>query len=846
MSRPKSRANRGYSNIPARSILVYNIHEGHPYRVGRISVVIKGEDPHTQLSTVLNRLSFKPGDIIDMREVRDSERRLRASGLFMVDPSKGRPPEIALNKPGKTNSDSGDDETLVAEDPDQPKRHGGYRGQSPDPSPADQPPPAERTLDIVYEYNSVQDLRRAEREVGVARAAAGRLGRPRAGLRAAGQPIPAAICTAQRRGAPLPYPSPLPPPSADPNWQPAPVPVPQGMAQPMVIRGQYTGDRGFSRPDITPTDTPTATAPSDAPAAAGDYSSGPAPANPPLPSYSPSYPPAQSPPGYYPPASPQYSRPPYSAPQPQPAYPPAVSQQAPLSSSGVTGQPWPQGGQGYLTAAQGGAPDQQPNGNPGAAEPVCQSGCAEPVCQSGNAESVCQSGNAEPIRQSGCWPPNANQPPYGYQGAPPNANQPPYGYQGAPPNANQPPYGYQGAPPYANPAPPPLPGGFQPPLTTIFGSGSPVTEPSPNGEPFQLLDPRIISEETQTGRIMVGVGVNSDAGLVGNIVLEEHNFDWTRFPTSWEDVHNGSALRGGGEDFRIECMPGTELQHYQVTYQQPYWFHLGDKDVSLGLSGFYNTRIFTQWEEAREGGRVGLGYQLTHDLTAGVAFIGENINISNPVVPTPAALTQVLGNNAMYGFEVSLQHNTLDSPFLATEGHLFKLSFEQVVGSYAYPQVAMQLSQYFKLSERADHTGCHVFMLSGGRATPATRRPSTDRFYAGGFNSIRGFEFRGVSPIDPVTGQQIGGDFQLLTTAQYMFPITPDDMLRGVLFVDAGTVEPTISDWSDKIRVAPGFGLRIAIPAMGPAPIALDFAFPIIKQAGDETQTFSFSVGLNY
>ena len=79
-----------------------------------------------------------------------------------------------------------------------------------------------------------------------------------------------------------------------------------------------------------------------------------------------------------------------------------------------------------------------------------------------------------------------------------------------------------------------------------------------------------------------------------------------------------------------------------------------------------------------------------------------------------------------------------------------------------------------------------------------------------------------------------------------MFPITPDDMLRGVLFVDAGTVEPTISDWSDKIRVAPGFGLRIAIPAMGPAPIALDFAFPVIKQPGDETQVFSFSVGLNY
>jgi outer membrane protein insertion porin family len=31
---------------------------------------------------------------------------------------------------------------------------------------------------------------------------------------------------------------------------------------------------------------------------------------------------------------------------------------------------------------------------------------------------------------------------------------------------------------------------------------------------------------------------------------------------------------------------------------------------------------------------------------------------------------------------------------------------------------------------------------------------------------------------------------------------------------------------------------------MGPAPIALDFAFPIAKSDTDNTQVFSFSVGL--
>ena len=45
------------------------------------------------------------------------------------------------------------------------------------------------------------------------------------------------------------------------------------------------------------------------------------------------------------------------------------------------------------------------------------------------------------------------------------------------------------------------------------------------------------------------------------------------------------------------------------------------------------------------------------------------------------------------------------------------------------------------------------------------------------------------------------------------------------------------------MRVSPGLGLRISVPAMGPAPIALDFAFPVLKADGDNTQVFSFNVG---
>ena len=63
-----------------------------------------------------------------------------------------------------------------------------------------------------------------------------------------------------------------------------------------------------------------------------------------------------------------------------------------------------------------------------------------------------------------------------------------------------------------------------------------------------------------------------------------------------------------------------------------------------------------------------------------------------------------------------------------------------------------------------------------------------------------------------------------------------------MVFCDTGTVEPTIDNWNDKYRVAPGFGLRIACQPW-PAPIALDFAFPLAHGQPATTEVFSFFIG---
>jgi outer membrane protein insertion porin family len=392
----------------------------------------------------------------------------------------------------------------------------------------------------------------------------------------------------------------------------------------------------------------------------------------------------------------------------------------------------------------------------------------------------------------------------------------------------------------------PPPGPYQnvtplPANPQLFPSGSPQPWARTYDDP--AVDLFVETNEAQTGRLMLGVAVNSDAGLTGQILLDEQNFDWTRFPTSWDDVTSGRAFRGGGERFRIEAMPGTEVQRYVISFQEPYLY---DTPVSLGLSGSYYDRQYKDWTEQRTGGRVSLGYNWTaDDVSTALTYRGEDVKIfdvASPNGPPLPKLDEMRGDNTLHGFKLSVANDTRDSGFLATSGHYLELSGEQVVGSFTYPRAMFDGRQYWLLTERPDHSGRNVLSYATQLGFTGANTPLYDNYFAGGFSTLRGYDFRGASPVQE--NIQVGGEFMWVNSVEYLFPLTADDMMHGVVFADFGTVEPSVEIKGSDFRVAPGFGLRITIPAMGPAPIALDFAFPVHSAPTDDKQIFSFNIGL--
>ena len=360
-----------------------------------------------------------------------------------------------------------------------------------------------------------------------------------------------------------------------------------------------------------------------------------------------------------------------------------------------------------------------------------------------------------------------------------------------------------------------------------------VLDPDSDSEFKNIL---VQVQETRTGAVMLGMGVNSNAGLQGSFVINERNFDITRWPGSVDDLFSGRAFRGAGQELRLEAVPGTQLQRYSATFREPFLF---DSPYSLTASGYYFTRIYNEYNETRPGFRLSLGRKFNQYWSATASLRVEDVRVDGIPNGAPASITDAQGDNFLVGLRAGVQRDTRDSYLRATEGNLIDVSYEQVFGDYTFPLVNAEFNQYFTVLQRPDGSGRHVLALRSQVGWAGSNAPVFERVYAGGFQSLRGFQFRGVGPY--VNGFNPGGDFMFLNSIEYQLPIRANDQMFLVGFVDSGTVESKI-DLSN-YRVTAGFGFRFVVPMLGPVPIALDFGFPIVKGPQDQTQVFSFWLG---
>ncbi len=375
-------------------------------------------------------------------------------------------------------------------------------------------------------------------------------------------------------------------------------------------------------------------------------------------------------------------------------------------------------------------------------------------------------------------------------------------------------------------------------LGIFDGENPPTIEVDPASQDKEYKDLVVRVQEMQTGQAGIQVGVNSNAGVSGTLSLNQRNFDITKIPTSLDDVLEGKAFRGNGQEFRLTAMPGQVFQRYEATWREPFLF---DSRFGLTTNFYYAGRAFPEYNENRYGTRITMDYRFQDNpyWSANFSTRVEGVDVNSLPFNSPPSISRDAGKHFLLGLRAGMSRDTRDSFLMPTTGSLLDFGVEQILGSYQFQIGTAEYTKFWTVHQARDGGWKGVLALRSQLTAMADNAPVFERVFAGGFKSMRGFQFRGVGPFEG--GYHTGGTFSFLNTLEYQLPLVANERIRFVTFCDHGTVNNRVS--FDNYRVSLGVGLRIQVPALGPLPIALDFGFPVVRGASDRTEMFSFYLG---
>jgi translocation and assembly module TamA len=162
-----------------------------------------------------------------------------------------------------------------------------------------------------------------------------------------------------------------------------------------------------------------------------------------------------------------------------------------------------------------------------------------------------------------------------------------------------------------------------------------------------------------------------------------------------------------------------------------------------------------------------------------------------------------------------------DDDIAPTRGYRFDVGLrgadEALLSSQSFVSFTTSVKMVRALGGRM---GLVVRADGGATSTPTFRElPPTVRFFAGGDNSVRGYDYQTLGPLDE-TGRVIGGPVLLTTSAELQVRLKGKFGLAG--FYDAGNAFTHIG--SGIMEQGAGAGLRWLSPV---GPIRLDLAFPL-------------------
>lgn len=325
-------------------------------------------------------------------------------------------------------------------------------------------------------------------------------------------------------------------------------------------------------------------------------------------------------------------------------------------------------------------------------------------------------------------------------------------------------------------------------LIGLFRSVNIVAVTSASGD-STLKDIEIRIEEKKSGGFDVSAGYESVEKLRGRVEFYHTNL--------W-----GTARKVG-----ISARASFVNNKYELSYTDPYTFRTKWR-TDIRVSNEFSDE--PGFDVDRNQVKVTVGYSFEKRRMATIAYRREKVILKNiRVTEIPDAK-----NMDISGLKISFLRDTRNNLFNATDGSYLEMSHELaggfLQGTRSFYRIESKLKRFFTLQ-----TGMVIGTSFGlGYIRPMyglKEIPLNERYYAGGPNTIRGFDYQKVGPLDE-NGVPFGGQFSIVFNLLELRH-TIYKMIGGAAFVDVGNVWKRVEEFNfEDLRTTIGGGLRVNTP----------------------------------
>ena len=333
-------------------------------------------------------------------------------------------------------------------------------------------------------------------------------------------------------------------------------------------------------------------------------------------------------------------------------------------------------------------------------------------------------------------------------------------------------------------------------------------------------------KEAPTGNVQIGGGYGSYGGLMASVSVEDRNI--------W----------GSGINMGVKAEKSEKTQNYSFNISNP---RLNDSDFSGNFSLYKSMYEYNDYTVYTDGVRVGAGHKFTRHISGylGYGYSSNSYELAEGVEVNSTNL-YYFENYGKSSVTISVNFDNTDDYYLPREGYTIGQSFEKSgLGADAdFFKYRATFGKYIGLDE---YVGFDVIFRYKARfyyVADTGYLPIAERFYMGGFGSVRGYQSYSLSPThieSDGTVRRVGGKQTFSNNVELSFPLIDKAKMRLVTYLDWGFIgDEALSEIS---RGGYGMGIEWFSPV---GPIQLMFSKPLNEKLGDKTSSFDFTMGRRF